>query len=408
VSRVLIVGGGPAGLTAARALRQKGVDEVVVIEREREAGGIPRHSDHSGYGLRDLHRLMRGPKYAQTLVAKTRDCGAQILTSSMVTGWEDSNTLQVTSPNGRLLLSGDAIVLATGARERPRAARMIPGDRPEGVLTTGQLQNLVHLRHREVGKRAVIVGAELVSWSAVLTLREAGCKTVAMLSGYAKAESYAALVIPARTALGIPIQTRTRIVRIVGKSRVEAVEIEHLETGKRKTLECDTVVLTGDWIPDYELAQLGELDLDDGSRGPTVDTALRTSRPGVFAAGNLVHPVDTADVAALDGVHVAQQIKRWLDNPSPLAPAARIIAEAPFTWVSPGIVRTGDPSPARNRVLLWSSQYHFAPRVIVRQGGSVLSSRTLPWPISPGRVFRLPWSMLAPACGTNDITISVA
>jgi hypothetical protein len=160
--------------------------------------------------------------------------------------------------------------------------------------------------------------------------------------------------------------------------------------------------------PDYELAQSNGLLMDAGSKGPVVDTALRTSREGIFAAGNLLHPVDTADVASLDGVHAARQVVRWLAGEQAPQTAARVVADAPFTWVSPGLVRTGDVAPARERVLLWSTEYRAFPTIVVRQGSRVLARRTLPWPVSPGRVFRLPWSMIEPARGTEAITIGLA
>ena len=408
MSEILIIGGGPAGLSAARELKIQGADNVTVIERESNAGGIPRHSDHTGYGLRDLKRVMNGPSYARTLVDRASSAGAVIRTGTMVTGWSGPMSAELTSTQGREVITPDAIILATGARERPRAARRIPGDRPNGVMTTGQLQNLVHLKHQAVGTRAVIVGAELVSWSAVLTLREIGCATVAMTTQFDQPESYAAMAIPGRLALRVPIARRTRVVRVIGRDLVEGVEIEQIGTGRRRVLECDTVIFTGDWIPDYELAQGNGLLMDLGSRGPVVDTALRTSREGIFAAGNLLHPVDTADVASLDGVHAARQVMRWLAGEQAPTTAAPVVADAPFTWVSPGLVRTGDVAPARDRVLLWSTEYRAFPKVVVRQGARVLSRRTLPWPVSPGRVFRLPWSMFEPARGTEEIRISLA
>lgn len=285
-------------------------------------------------------------------------------------------------------------MLATGARERPRTARRIPGDRPHGVYTTGQLQNLVHLHHQPVGKRAVIVGGELVSWSAAVTLREAGCTPALMVSQYPKAESYAAFNAAGRTVLRVPVATRSRVTRVIGKGRCQAVEIEHLDTGRRRTIECDTVVFTGDWIPDHELARAAGITLDEGTLGPLTDTALRTSRPGIFAAGNVLHPVDTADVAALDGKHVAQQVINHLRGERQQAEGVRLIADAPFRWVAPQILRPGDPAPARGRLLLWADEFVRFPRVTVRQDGRTVTRRTLAWPAAPGRVFRVPSSVL--------------
>lgn len=391
---VAVVGSGPAGLTAARALRDLGVESVLVIEREREPGGIPRHSDHSGYGLRDLHTVMTGPAYARTLAAAAVDAGVEIRTGTTVTGWAGDLSLETTSPAGLERIDAGAIVLATGARERPRAARRIPGDRPAGVLTTGQLQNLVHVHGRSVGTRAVVVGAELVSWSAVLTLREAGCATALMTTVHPRPEAYAAFTVPGRLVLGVPLARRTEVVRVIGRDRVTGVELRHLDTGARTVFACDTVVFTGDWIPDHELARARGLDLDAGHKGPVVDTALRTSAPGVFAAGNLLHPVDTADVAALDGRHVAEQVTSFLTQPTQPAMGVRLVADDPFLWVAPGILRPGDPAPARGRLLLWSSVHRSAPRIEVRQDGRVVDRRRVAWPATPGRVFRVPSAVL--------------
>lgn len=219
---VLIVGAGPAGLTAATALKRAGVGEVLVLDRERDAGGIPRHSDHPGYGLRDLRRMLSGPAYARRLTDAAMSAGAVVRTEAMVTSWTPDVGALVTTPQGRLRVTPRAVVLATGARERPRAARLVPGDRPPGVYTTGQLQNLVHLHHGVPGQRAVVVGAELVSWSAVLTLREAGCRTVLMTSALPTAESYAVLSLGGRLLARTELATSTRVVRVVGRGGVGA------------------------------------------------------------------------------------------------------------------------------------------------------------------------------------------
>ncbi len=405
---VLIIGGGPAGLTAATALARTIRGEVLVVDREQNAGGIPRHSDHPGYGIRDLKRFMSGPAYARRLVDTATAAGATIRTEAMVTGWTADGAAAVTTPQGLLHIQPRATVLATGARERPRSARRIPGDRPHGVYTTGQLQNLVHLHHSAPGARAVVVGAELVSWSAVVTLREAGARTVLMTTEQPSPESYAAFNVAGKVALRVPVATRTRVVRVIGTGRLHAVEIEDIDTGQRRTVDCDTVVFTGDWIPDHELARLAGIDLDPHTLGPSVDAALRTSRDAIFAAGNVIHPVDTADIAALDGRHVAAQVTAYLAGVRRQERTVRILADAPFTWIAPNLLRAGDPAPARHRLLLWTEHLVRRPHVSIRQDGREVAHRRLPWPASPGRVFRIPSRLLNDVDLTRgDVTVAL-
>ena len=396
--RVLVIGGGPAGLAAAVGMAA--TDDVLVLEREARAGGVPRHCDHTGFGIRDLRRMLRGPAYAEAWRDRATGAGVELREGAMVTDWVGDRAVAVTSPGGRFEISADAVVLATGARERPRPARRIPGDRAEGVMTTGQLQQLVHLHGRSVGERAVVVGGELVSWSAVMTLREAGCRTVAMTTPYEKAEAYSLFRLAGRTALRVPVRPRSRVVEIRGRGRVGEVVLERLDTGRRDVVECDTVVMTGDWVPDHELARSGGLELDPGTRGPVVDAALRTSAPGVFAVGNLLHPVETADIAALDGVHVASAVRGWLagvgraDSPDPLPRGVSLCVAAPLRWIVPQRVDPAQAGPARDRLLTWCDEFVRSPVVEVSQGGRVLGRHRIWWPAAPGRVFRLPASVL--------------
>ena len=283
--RVVIVGAGPAGLSAAIELRKLGIRHVTLYEREQRAGGIPRHTKHLGFGIRDLHRVMSGPRYARTLTERATRVGVELRLGTSIFSIDD--------------IDADAVVLATGARERPRAARLVPGDRPVGILTTGSLQQLVMARHH-VGTRAVIVGAEHVSFSAILTLAHIGCRSVAMVTSLPRHQSYAVLKLAAATRHRVPVLTGVDIAEIVGRRRVEQVV---LTDGRH--IDCDVVVFTGCWIPDHELARRSGLDMNAAIKGPTVDPTFRTSREGVFAIGNLVHEVAAADRCALDGKSVA-------------------------------------------------------------------------------------------------------
>ena len=171
----------------------------------------------------------------------------------------------------------------------------------------------------------------------------------------------------------------------------------------------DTVVFTGDWIPDHELARTGGLTMDPATRGPAVDAGLRTSSPGVFAIGNLLHPVDTADGAALDGRHVAAAVDGWLEYRDEQPKAVRIRTDSPFRWVAPQLVSPEGGVAARGDLLFWVDEYRRLPKLRAVQDGRTLATKRTPWPAAPGRVYRAPWSLVAgadPAGG--DVTVSFA
>lgn len=372
---VLVIGAGPAGLAAAVELRRLGVERVLVVDREAEAGGIPRHADHLGFGMRDLHRLLTGPQYARRYAFLAERAGAELRTSTTVSGWTAATDVTLTSPVGIETVAAGAVVLATGCRERPRSARLVPGDRALGVFTTGTLQQFVHLRGQSVGRRAVVVGAEHVSFSALLTLARGGTDTVAMVTEHARTQTYLPYEWFAARRLRVPILTSHRITGIVGRGRVEAVEVSELcdgGVGVPRRIECDTVVFTGDWIPDHELARSGGLLIDGGTRGPQVDCALRTSARGVFAAGNLVHAAEMADVAALGGVHAAAAAHAFLGSGFWPERRVPIVCRPPVQWVSPNAVSIGEGRPSRHRFTWRSGEFRHGGTLIVRQGQRTL------------------------------------
>jgi thioredoxin reductase len=421
---VLIAGAGPAGLAAGIELRRLGVGRVLVVDREAEAGGVPRHSAHTGFGLRDLHRIMTGPAYARHYAWAAARAGAEVRAGTTVTGWpgwagpggatgrtgstdpgsaarrtgstDPDGTLvgpgvaggpisvTLTSADGIETVTASAVLLATGCRERPRTARLVPGGRPPGVMTTGELQQRVYLHGQRLPGRALVVGAEHVSFSAMVTLAHAGADVLALVTDQPRHQSFAAFALAAAARWRTPVWTATAVRRIAGRDRLEGVELADLRTGGTRFVGCDMVVFTGDWIPDHELARLAGTRLDPGTRGPAVDTTLETSIPGVFAAGNLVHAAETADVAAAGGRHAARHIAAALrGGRPPRGPRIPVTVAAPLRWISPGAIRAGGPPPARGHFLLRGDVFRRAARLEVRQGDRVLSAaRTR---LAPGR-----------------------
>ena len=404
---VVVVGAGPAGLSAAAELRRLGAGPVLVADREPEPGGVPRHSWHSGFGLRDLRRVMTGPAYARALVAAALAAGAELRTGATVTGWttgpDGTHAVTLTSPAGRETVAAAAVLLATGCRERPRTARLVPGDRPAGVMTTGELQQRVYLGGERLAGRALVVGAEHVSFSAALTLAHAGADVVALVTGHERQQSYAAFRFGAAVRWRVPVWTSSAVRRIAGRGRLAGVEVADVRTGTARFVPCELVVFTGDWIPDHELARLAGLAMDPGTRGPVVDTTLATSLAGVFAAGNLVHAAETADIAALSGRHAARHIAAALHGGLEAGPArgpgahaggpVPVLVEPPLRWISPNAIGSAAPPP-RDRFVLRSAGFRRRARLEVRQDGRLLA-RTRPARLIPERPVHLGAGWLA-------------
>jgi NADPH-dependent 2,4-dienoyl-CoA reductase/sulfur reductase-like enzyme len=222
---VIVVGSGPAGLAAATELARAG-RRVTVLEREPEAGGIPRHCGHYPFGMREFHRLLRGPDYAARLRATALAAGVTIRTRTTVTALLPAGHVAITDDSGSGDLSARAILLATGVRETSRAARLIGGEKPGGVLSTGALQGIVYLNRQRPLRRPVILGTELVAFSALLTCRHAGITPLAMIESGSRITARGPAIWLARL-MGVPVRLKSEITAIHGRTRVEGVTLAH-------------------------------------------------------------------------------------------------------------------------------------------------------------------------------------
>jgi thioredoxin reductase len=382
---VLIVGGGPAGLGAALELKKLGIKDIIVAERESEAGGIPRMCGHIGFGLTDLHRVLTGPGYARRYRELAEHAGIKVHTETTITGWNpptgdgSSSSLSYTSPDGVGTIEAKSVLLATGVRERPRAARLVPGHRPQGVFTTGSLQRFVYEHHLPVGKHAVIIGAERVSLSVVMTLMHAGVEVLNLVTDLPYHQLYLPVFLPAKILFAdilarASILTNQRVSNIFGRPRVEGIEITEVASGKRGTIECDTVVFTGDWVPENELARRGDVETGRPSLGPQVDSLFRTSQPGVFAAGNLLRGVETADWAAHEGRRAAPSIARYLDNAPWSRSRLALQTESPLAWIYPNVL---SPDVPVDHFWFRSDEFRQNVDLELKQDGRVLYQRRL-------------------------------
>jgi NADPH-dependent 2,4-dienoyl-CoA reductase/sulfur reductase-like enzyme len=345
---VVIIGGGPAGLAAAAELKRLGIGDVVVIEREQYAGGVPRHCGHLGFGWSEFRRMLAGPAYARRLVAAAE--GVDLRTGTTALNLEQQRLerparVRVLTPVEIQVLEAQRVLLALGTRETPRAARLISGTRPWGVFTTGALQQLVYLAGFKPCTRAVIVGTELVSFSNLLTMRHAGIRPLAMLEESAQVVAPRAGGWIARAAFGTRILTRTRVIAVRGETRVSGVDIER--DGKCETIECDGVVFSGRFVPETAIVKTSHLVLDPSTGGPVVDQYGRCSDPAYFAAGNLLRPVEASWTAWSEGRDVARAIAASLRGSLP--PAARhasLETRGPVRYVCPQRIALPAPVPA--------------------------------------------------------------
>ena len=282
---VAIIGSGPAGISAAITLKQAGIDKIVVIEREAEAGGVPRHCGHVAFGFKVYKRILTGSQYAEKNIAQAVNLGIDIQLKTTVTRLGEEGELSLVSSKGMSKLKARRVLIATGTREKPRSARFVSGDRALGICNTGALQAMVYLKHKVPFMRPVIVGPAIVSFSALLPCKKGGIKPVAMIEEKSKASvrwpiQYGASIFGTRIMLG------TRITKIVGSARIEAVEIED-STGKHQSLACDGLLFTGEFTPESSLVRMSHLEFDTDTFSPKVDSAGRCSDPAYFAAGNV-------------------------------------------------------------------------------------------------------------------------
>ena len=305
---VVVIGGGPSGMAAALAAHKAGV-RVAIVEREQHLGGILRQCIHPGFGLSHFKQELTGPEYAQRFIDQVHATDIALFLDSMVLvidsgePTEDTavHTVTLMSPAGMLQLTGRAVVLAMGCRERTRSEIKIPGSRPAGVFTAGLAQRYINIENLKPGSRAVILGSGDIGliMARRCTLEGISVEGVYELMPYAN--GLRRNVKNCLDDFGIPLHLSTTVTRVIGHDRVEAVEVSQVDEslapipGTERVVPCDTLLLSVGLIPENELSVGAGVELDPRTRGAVVDQSLQTGVPGIFACGNVLHVHDLAD-----------------------------------------------------------------------------------------------------------------
>lgn len=324
---VVVIGGGPAGMAAALAAHKAGA-HVAIVEREQHLGGILRQCIHPGFGLSHFKQELTGPEYAQRFIDQVHATDIALFLDSMVIGIDgdsdtpgasdaEAHTVTLMNPAGMLQLTGRAVVLAMGCRERTRSEIKIPGSRPAGVFTAGLAQRYINIENLKPGSRAVILGSGDIGliMARRCTLEGISVEGVYELMPYAN--GLHRNVKNCLDDFGIPLHLSTTVTRVIGHDRVEAVEVsqvdEHLAPipGTERIVPCDTLLLSVGLIPENELSVAAGVELDPRTRGAVVDQSLQTGVPGIFACGNVLHVHDLADNVTTESERAGAAAAAW-------------------------------------------------------------------------------------------------
>ncbi|MCL1996272.1 MAG: NAD(P)/FAD-dependent oxidoreductase [Defluviitaleaceae bacterium] len=317
---LIIIGGGPAGLSAAIKAREEGIQDILVVERNKILGGILNQCIHNGFGLHVFKEELTGPEYAHKLIERAKELQIPFLLETMVLDITPQKQVKLLSTNGVETIEARAIILAMGCRERPRGAINIPGDRPSGIFSAGTAQELVNMRGLKIGKTAVIVGSGDIGliMARRLTLEGMDVKAVVELMPFSG--GLRRNIAQCLDDFNIPLHLSHTVTKIVGKERLESIIIAAVDENRNpipeteRLIECDTLLFSVGLIPESELAKAAGVALDKRTNGAIVDNNLQTTVEGIFSCGNTLHVHDLVDDVTFEAYEAAVSAKKYLQN----------------------------------------------------------------------------------------------
>ena len=318
---VLIIGAGPAGLAAAIAAREAGVESLLVLERESEMGGILRQCIHNGFGLHRFHEELTGPEYAQRDIDRVLELGIPVRCGVTVLDVRDDRTVTaVSKERGLETFAAKAVILAMGCRERPRGALGTPGQRPAGIYAAGTAQKFVNLEGYMPGRRVVILGSGDIGLIMARRMMLQGAKVLACVELMPFSSGLNRNIVQCLQDYDIPLLLGHTVIDIAGRERLESVTIARVDEnrkpipGTEQTLECDTLLLSVGLIPENELTRQAGIDISPKTQGAVVDDSLQTSREGIFACGNVLHVHDLVDFVSAESAKAGQSAAAFVQG----------------------------------------------------------------------------------------------
>ncbi len=383
---VIIVGGGPAGLTAALSAQQNGAKKILVLERDREPGGILQQCIHNGFGLHHFKEELTGPGYAQRCYDLVKDLPeVEILVDTMVLEVRKDKTVRAISPTrGVMELQGKTIVLTMGCRERTRGAIRIPGTRPAGVYTAGAAQRMVNMEGYIPGRKIVILGSGDIGLIMARRMSLEGCKVQAVLEICPFSNGLTRNIVQCLNDYEIPLHLSHTIVAIHGKDRVTGVTVAKVDekmrpiAGTEFEIECDTVLLSVGLIPENEISRGLGLEMHPLTGGPVVDQRRETSEQGIFAAGNVVHVHDlvdfVSDEAEIAGKYAA---KTAMDEPGGRTRDLAVVAGENVRTCVPQHLRLGEAAEKARLFMRVTRPMRGKLRLVVKSGGGEVFAKPL-------------------------------
>ena len=316
---IVILGGGPAGLAAAIAAKEHGIDSILILERENQLGGILNQCIHNGFGLHTFKEELTGPEYADRFIEKVKKLGIAYKLNTMILDLNSEKVITaVNETDGILELKAKAVILTMGCRERPRGAINIPGSRCAGIYTAGTAQKFVNVEGYMPGKEVVILGSGDIGliMARRMTLEGAKVKAVVELMPYSS--GLKRNVVQCLDDFNIPLKLSHTITNIKGKDRLEGVTIAKVDENRRILKEtavfipCDTLLLSVGLLPENELSKKAEVKLSKITGGPEVDENMETSIEGIFASGNVLHVHDLVDNVSLESHHAGEAAAAYI------------------------------------------------------------------------------------------------